>query len=147
MSQDGPPPEILGRLVPAPEGAAAASSVDVLVVDGDATFRGIAAGLLRRNAHTVVETSSAAEAAEAIGAGCRPRLILVGLDGASGSERTAFAALREDPSCAHAGLLLLSRGGEDDGADLRPSARILKPVEATELVEAVRRLCGTLGAP
>jgi hypothetical protein len=28
---------------------------------------------------------------------------------------------------------------------LRPAARLLKPIEAAELVEAVRRWCGTLG--
>ena len=146
MSQDDHSGGILGRIAAPPQDRAVpASSVDVLLVDADDALRDKVAGLLRRNSHTVVEAESAAAAAEAMRSGCTPRLLVLDLEGATRTERNALAALPREPSCAGAPVLVLSRNGGDDVPGLSPAASLLKPVEAAELVEAVRRLCGTLG--
>lgn len=145
---DGAPPEgILGRIVaPAPEQEPVASPVDVLLVERDEAFRARVAALLRRNAHTVVEVASAGAGLQAVRRGCAPRLLVVGLEAISREERDDLAALRDDPACAGASLLALTRVGGDAPPALRPTATLHKPVDAQELVAAVRRLCGTLGA-
>ncbi len=146
MNEEGPSGGILGRIVaPPPEQGVPASPVDVLLVDGDAAFRGRVAALLRRNAHTVVEVASAVEGLEAVRRGCAPRLLVVGLEGISPDGRGDLAALRDDPACAGASLLAVTRIGGDSPPGLRPTATLFKPLDAQELVEAVRRLCGTLG--
>jgi CheY-like chemotaxis protein len=137
---------ILGRIVaPAPEEEAVASPVDVLLVDPDDDFRGRVAALLRRNAHTVVEVASAGAGLQVVRRGCAPRLLVAGLEGVSGEERADLAALRDDPACAGVPLLALARIGGDPPTGTRPTAVLYKPLDAQELVEAVRRLCGTLG--
>jgi CheY-like chemotaxis protein len=147
VSEEDRPSGILGRLTPPPpDRSVPASPVDVLLVDADGEFRSRVARLLRRNAHTVVEVASSGEAGEALRGGCAPRLLVVGLERPTASEREGLSALREDPICAGAPLLLLCRKEADAPAALRPAATLLKPVEASELVDAVRRLCGSLGA-
>jgi len=147
VNEGDPPGGILGRIVaPAPEEEAVASPVDVLLVDGDDTFRARVAALLRRNAYTVVEAASAGEGLRSVRRGCAPRLLVAGLEGISGQDRGDLAALREAPACTGAPLLALTRVGGDAPAALRPAAVLYKPLDAQELVEAVRRLCGTLGA-
>jgi len=137
---------ILGRIAPPPpDRAVPASSVDVLLVNADGDFRAKMAALLRRNSHTVIEAGSAADAASAVRSGCTPRLLLLDLEGASVAERSALAALPQEPACAGAPVLVLSRIGNEEPPGLRPAVSLLKPVEASELVDAVRRLCGTLG--
>jgi CheY-like chemotaxis protein len=146
MSEEGSPGGILGRIVgPAPEQEAVASPVDVLLVDGDDAFRARVAALLRRNAHTVVEVASAGAGLQAVRRGCAPRLLVAGIEGIPGEERGDLAALRDDPACAGASLLALTRVGGDAPPGSRPTAVLYKPLDAQELVEAVRRLCGTLG--
>ncbi len=146
MTEDDRNGGILGRIAaPPPESAAPASSVDVLIVDADAVLRAKVAGLLRRNSHTVVEAESAAAAADAVRCGCTPRLLVLDLEGASHAERSALAALPREPACAGAPVLVLSRIGNEEPPGLRPAVSLLKPVDAAELVDAVRRLCGTLG--
>ncbi|MEY2668801.1 MAG: hypothetical protein RJA59_1439, partial [Pseudomonadota bacterium] len=95
--------------------------------------------------HSVIEAESAATAAGAVRDGCAPRLLLVDLDGTSPAERTALSALGRDPACGGAPVAVLSRAENEELPGLRPAGRVLKPVEAAELVEMVRRLCGTLG--
>ena len=141
---------VLGRISgsaqdPAPEKTALASPVDVLLASADDVVRGRMAGVLRRSAHTVVEAESAAEAVEAVRQGCAPRLLLLDLEGASPADRRAFASLRQEPACTGAPVVVLSRVGNDEAPGLSPEVSLLKPVDAAELVEAVRRLCGTLG--
>jgi CheY-like chemotaxis protein len=119
--------------------------VDVLLLDADAEFRDRVARLLRRNAYTVVEVDSAKEAGEAVRRGCAPRLLVVGLERPAHAERVALLALRDLPACTAAALLALCRYEAEVPAGLRPTVTLLKPVEAFELVEAVRRLCGSLG--
>ncbi len=146
MSQEDHAGWILGRIAaPSQDRAVPASSVEVLLVDADAGLRTKMAGLLRRNSHTVVEVESAAAAAEAVRCGCTPRLLVLDLEVASRTERSALAALPQEPSCAGAPVLVLSRVGNEELPGLRPAVSLLKPVDAAELVEAVRRLCGTLG--
>jgi DNA-binding response OmpR family regulator len=146
VSEEGPRAGILGRLaVPGPDRAVPASSVDALLVDADREFRAIVAALLRRSGYTVVEAATAVEGTVALRHGCTPRLLLLGLDGASRTERDALAALRDDVACADSPLLVLLRSWNDDMPGLHPAARLMKPVDGSELVEAVRRLCGTLG--
>jgi DNA-binding NtrC family response regulator len=138
---------ILGRMAAStPERTVPASSVDVLLVNADADFRAKMAGLLRRNSHTVIEAESAAAASAAVRSGCAPRLLVLDLEGYSGSERSALAALPREPACAGAPVLVLSRSGNETPPGLHPAVSLLKPVDASELVEAVRRLCGTLGS-
>ncbi len=143
MAPDDRPEGILGRISsPAEPRRAPASSVDVLLVHGDSRFAGKVAGLLRKHAHTVVEAATAAEAHATVREGCHPRLVVLDLDGASPGELSTLAALQAEPACAGTAFLALARtGGEGQGA-LRLTTSILKPVEAAELVEAVRRLCG-----
>ncbi len=146
MSENDRSGGILGRIAPPPpERSVPASSVDVLLVNADADFRAKMAGLLRRNSHTVIEAGSAAEASDAVRNGCTPRLLILDLEGATGDERSALAALPQEPACAGAPVLVLSRVGNEEPPGLRPAVSLLKPVEASELVDAVRRLCGTLG--
>jgi CheY-like chemotaxis protein len=128
-----------------PETTALASPVDVLLASADGVLRGMMAGVLRRSAHTVVEAQSAAEVVEAVRQGCAPRLLLLDLEGASPADRRAFASLRQEPACTGAPVVVLSRVGNDEAPGLSPDVSLLKPVDAAELVEAVRRLCGTLG--
>lgn len=146
MNPDDHPGGILGRITaPPPERTVPASPVDVLLVGAEAEVRGTVAGLLRRAAHTVFEAESAAAAAEAVGLGCAPRLLVMDLEGASPAERSALSALGRAPGCSGAPVLVLSRSGTEELPGLRPAAHVLKPVDAAELVDAVRRLCGTLG--
>jgi CheY-like chemotaxis protein len=136
---------VLGRISGSPtEKTGLASPVDVLLVSADAVLREKMAGVLRRSAYTVVEVGSADAAADAVQHGCAPRLLVLDLEGASRAERSAFASLRQAPGCV--GALVLSRFGNDEAPGLSPEVSLLKPVDAAELVEAVRRLCGTLGA-
>jgi CheY-like chemotaxis protein len=128
-----------------PEKTALASPVDVLLASADDVVRGRMAGVLRRSAHTVVEAESAAEAVEAVRQGCAPRLLLLDLEGASPADLRAFASLRHDPACTGAPVVVLTRVGNDEAPGLSPEVSLLKPVDAAELVDAVRRLCGTLG--
>lgn len=147
MSDEPRAAGVLGRISASPPGETAVSSpVDVLLAGADAVLRGRMAGVLRRSAHTVVEVESAAAAVEAVQQGCAPRLLVLDLEGASRAERSTFATLRQAPGCAGAPLLVLSRVGNDEAPGLSPDVSLLKPVDAAELVEAVRRLCGTLGA-
>ena len=147
MSDEPRGGEVLGRISPPPqEKSALASPVDVLLACSDAVLRARMAGVLRRSAHTVVEVESAAAAVEAVQQGCEPRLLVLDLEGTSWAERSAFASLRQAPGCAGAPVLVLSRIGNDEAPGLSPEVSLLKPVDAAELVEAVRRLCGTLGA-
>jgi hypothetical protein len=146
VSEEAPSGGILGRIVaPAPEQGVPASPVDVLLVDVDEPFRARVAALLRRNAHTVVEVASAGEGLQAVRRGCAPRLLIAGIEGNSPEERGDLTALRDDPACAGASLLALTRIGGNTPPGLRPAATLFKPLDAQELVEAVRRLCGTLG--
>ncbi len=135
---------ILGRIAPpAPDRSAPAASVDVLLVDGDAGFREHLARILRRSAHSVVEAGSAAEASAAVRGGCAPRLLVVDLAGVTRPERAALGGLLREPGCAGLPVVVLSRDGEaTPGIDA--AARLLRPVDAAELVAVVRRLCGTL---
>jgi CheY-like chemotaxis protein len=147
VSEEDRPAGILGRLTPPPpDRTPPASPVDVLLVDGDGEFRARLARLLRRNAHTVVEVASPDEAVAATRGGCTPRLLVVGIEQPPPGDREALASLRAEPACAGAPLLLLCRAEGDAPAMLRPTATLLKPVDASELVDAVRRLCGSLGA-
>ena len=150
MTDDPRAAGVLGRISgpapgPTPGKTALASPVDVLLASADAVVRGRMAGVLRRSAHTVVEAGSADEAVEAVQQGCAPRLLLLDLEGASPADRRAFASLRQDPACTGAPVVVLSRVGNDEAPGLAPEVSLLKPVDAAELVEAVRRLCGTLG--
>lgn len=146
MNDGGPPGGILGRIAPGePERRIPASSVDVLLVHADARFSGKVAGLLRKHAHTVLEVKDAAEALEHVRLGCTPRAVVVDLDGAPTGERASFAVLQAEEPCRAAAFLTLSRGADEAVPGLRPAAMLLKPIEAAELVEAVRRWCGTLG--
>jgi CheY-like chemotaxis protein len=141
-----PPDGILGRIAaPPPDTSIPASPVDVLLVDADDEFRARVARLLRRNAHTVVEAGSPVEAADAVGRGCAPRLLVVGLEPSTPAGREDLAALRTLGPCTGAALVALCRTEADVPPGLRPTLSLLKPVEATELVEAVRRLCGSAG--
>ena len=126
---------VLGRLsgsaqdpVPGstPERTALASPVDVLLASADDVVRGRMAGVLRRSAHTVVEAESAAEAVEAVRRGARP--------GSCSSTWRGPRPRNAGPSPPSARSPL---------ARARPSSS--SPGWATTLVEAVRRLCGTLG--
>jgi CheY-like chemotaxis protein len=145
VSEDGRPEGILGRITPPPpDRSAPASPVDVLLVDDDDEFRARVARLLRRNAHTVVEVASPGEGAEAVRGGCAPRLLVVGVERPTSALREAFAELRALPPCAGVALVALCRQEGDVPVGLRASVTLLKPVEATELVEAVRRLCGSV---
>ncbi len=150
MTDDPRAGGVLGRISgsapdSAPGKSALASPVDVLLASADAVVRGRMAGVLRRSAHTVVEVESAAESVEAVRQGCAPRLLLLDLEGTSPADRRAFASLRQAPGCAGAPVVVLSRVGTDETPGLSPEVSLLKPVDAAELVEAVRRLCGTLG--
>ena len=141
---DGDRPDgILGRIAPpAPERRVPASSVDVLLVRGDERFTARVTALLRRNAYSVVEVPAPAEALATVRGGCQPRLVVVDLDGATAGDRSALLALQEEPGCGHASFLALSRDGDGGPAGLRLAGALLKPLDAAELVEAVRRLCG-----
>ncbi len=141
---DGDRPDgILGRLVPPPpERRVPASSVDVLLVRGDERFTSRVTALLRRHAYSVVEAPAPGDALATVRGGCQPRLVVVDLDGASAGDRSALAALQAEPGCGHASFLALSRTGDEALPGLRLAASLLKPLDAAELVEAVRRLCG-----
>ncbi len=146
MSQEEPAGGILGRIAPpSAERIVPASSIDVLLVNADPEVRARMAALLRRSSHTVVEAESAGGAAAAVRGGCTPRLLVLDLEGVSRSERSALAALQQEPACAGVPVLVLSRIGSEEPPGLVPAASLLKPVDAAELVAAVRRLCGTLG--
>lgn len=137
---------ILGRIAaPPPERDVPASPIDVLLVDADPGFRARMADLLRRSSHTVVEAESAIGAADVVRGGCTPRLLVLDLEGVSRAERSAMAALPQEPACAGVPVLVLSRADNEHLPGLAPAESLLKPVDAAELVAAVRRLCGTLG--
>jgi len=137
------PSGILGRITPPPvEHQVPASSIDVLLVHVDARFSAKVTGLLRKNAYTVVEVASAAEALETVRRGCVPRLVVLDLDGASRRELAALVGLQGAGACAGSAFLALSRTGSEASPGFRLDESLLKPIEAAELVEAVRRLCG-----
>ena len=119
-----------------------ASSVDVLLVHGDGRFVAKVTGLLRKNAYTVLEAATPAEALAVVQGNCSPRLVVVDLEGASAGEVSTLVALQADAACGGTALLGLSRTGRDAPRLLRVDSWLLKPIEAAELVEAVRRLCG-----
>ncbi|HQR29950.1 MAG TPA: hypothetical protein PLL32_06040 [Anaeromyxobacteraceae bacterium] len=136
---------ILGRIAGRPgERRQVASSVDVLLVHRDDATSHRIAGLLRRNGYTVLDASGPAAAREALHGGCVPRLVILDLEGASGPERAAFAGLQSEPACREVPFLVLSREGAVAVPGLAPAATLLVPIEAAELIEAVRRFCGTL---
>jgi hypothetical protein len=131
------PSGILGRITPPPvEHRVPSSSIDVLLVHADGRFTAKVTALLRKNAYTVVE------ALETVRRGCVPRLVVLDLDGASRGELAAFAGLQGDGACGESAFLALSRTGTDTPPGFRVDESLLKPIEAAELVEAVRRLCG-----
>jgi CheY-like chemotaxis protein len=136
------PDGILGRITPPPpERRAPTSSIDVLLVHSDAGFTAKVTGLLRKNAYTVVEVACVPEAIETVRQGCVPRLVVLDLDGTTRAELSALAPLQAGEAGGAAAFLTLSRtGGAPPG--LRADESLLKPIEAAELVEAVRRLCG-----
>lgn len=145
MSDPERPSGILGRITPPPpEHRVPSSSIDVLLLHVDARFSAKVTALLRKNAYSVVEVASAQEALETVRGGCVPRLVVLDLDDASRGELTAFAGLQEDGSCGGSAFLALSRTGSEapPGFRFRIDEGLLKPIEAAELVEAVRRLCG-----
>jgi CheY-like chemotaxis protein len=119
-----------------------ASSVDVLLVHPDARFTAQVTTLLRKHAYTVVEVTVASEALETVRRGCVPRLVVLDLDGTSRTDLAALAGLQGEGACGEAAFLALSRTGGEVPAGMRLDERLLKPIEAAELVEAVRRLCG-----
>jgi hypothetical protein len=136
---------ILGRIAGKPEEPRpVASSVDVLLVHGDDATSHRIAGLLRRNGYTVLDAPGPTSAREALHGGCVPRLVILDLEGASGPERAAFAGLQAEPGCRGTPFLVLSRAGAVTMPGLVPAATLLVPIEAAELIEAVRRFCGTL---
>jgi CheY-like chemotaxis protein len=118
--------------------------VDVLLVEGDDATSHRIAGLLRRNGYTVLDAPGPPAAREALHGGCVPRLVIVDLEGATGPERAAFAGLRSEPQCREVPFIVLSRAGAVAAPGLSPAATLLVPIEAAELIEAVRRFCGTL---
>jgi CheY-like chemotaxis protein len=137
------PSGILGRITPPPpEHRVPASSIDVLLVHVDDRFGAKVATLLRKNAYTVLEVASAAEALETVRRGCVPRLVVLDLDDASRAELAAFSSLQNDGACGGSAFLTLSRTGSEAPPGFRLDGSLLKPIEAAELVEAVRRLCG-----
>jgi CheY-like chemotaxis protein len=137
------PSGILGRITPPPvEHRVPSSSIDVLLVQVDARFSAKVAALLRKNAYSVVEVPSAEEAIGTVRQGCVPRLVVLDLDDASRGELAAFAGLQGDGSCGGCAFLALSRTGGASPPGFRLDESLLKPIEAAELVEAVRRLCG-----
>ena len=143
MSEPERPDGILGRITPPPpEHRVPSSSIDVLLVHADTRFTAKVTALLRKNAYTVVEVAIAEEAVETVRRGCVPRLVVLDLDGASLRELAAFVGLQVDGTCAESAFLALSRTGGEPSSGLRLDESLLKPIEAAELVEAVRRLCG-----
>jgi CheY-like chemotaxis protein len=137
------PDGILGRITPPPpEHRVPSSSIDVLLVHVDVRFSAKVTALLRRNAYSVVEVASAAEALETVRGGCVPRLVVLDLDDASRGELAAFAGLQGDGACGGSAFLALSGTGSEALSGIRLDESLLKPIEAAELVEAVRRLCG-----
>jgi CheY-like chemotaxis protein len=137
------PDGILGRITPPPsERRVPASSIDVLLVHPDAAFTGKVTSLLRKNAYTVLEVTIASEALETVRSGCVPRLVVLDLDGTPRSDLAALAGLQADGACGRSAFLALSRTGGESPSGIRVDERLLKPIEAAELVEAVRRLCG-----
>lgn len=148
MTPDDRSGGILGRISAPPadstEAAVPSSPVDVLLVVAEGEVRRKVAGLLRRAAHTVFEAESAATATEAVRLGCAPRLLLVDLEGTTPEERATLSVLGRDPAGGGALVAILSRAGNEELPGMRPAGRVLKPVDAAELVEMVRRLCGTL---
>lgn len=143
MSDEERPSGILGRITPPPpEQRVPASSVDVLLVHVDPRFGAKVTALLRKNAYTVVEVASAAEALETAQGGCVPRLVVLDLDDASRADLAAFSGLQRDGACGGSAFLTLSRTGGEAPPGFRLDGSLLKPIEAAELVEAVRRLCG-----
>jgi CheY-like chemotaxis protein len=137
------PSGILGRITSPPEEhRVPSSSIDVLLVHADARFTAKVTTLLRKNAYTVVEVEAAEEALETVRRGCVPRLVVLDLDGASRGELAAFAGLQGDGACGGSAFLSLSRTGSEAPTGFRFDECLLKPIEAAELVEAVRRLCG-----
>lgn len=143
MSDPERPDEILGRITPPPpEHRVPSSSIDVLLVQIDARFSAKVTALLRKNAYSVVEVASAAEALETVRGGCVPRLVVLDLEEVSRGELGAFAGLQEDGACGGSAFLALSGTGSESHSGFRLDESLLKPIEAAELVEAVRRLCG-----
>ncbi len=141
MTDPERPDGILGRITPPPpERRVPSSSIDVLLVHADARFTAKVTGLLRKNAYTVVEVACAAEAIETVRQGCVPRLVVLDLDGATPAELASLAPLQAGGGGS--AFLTLSRTGSEAPPGLRTDASLLKPIEAAELVEAVRRLCG-----
>jgi DNA-binding response OmpR family regulator len=143
VNQPERPDGILGRITPPPSAPRVpASSIDVLLVHTDARFTAKVTTLLRKNAYTVVEVEGGAEALETVRRGCVPRLVVLDVDGASREELGALAGLQGEGACARTAFLTLSRTGGDAPGGLRREGSLLKPIEAAELVDAVRRLCG-----
>jgi DNA-binding response OmpR family regulator len=137
------PEGILGRIrAPEPDRRAPSSSIDVLLVHPDERFTFKVTGLLRKHAYSVVEVPDAAAAVETVRQGCVPRLVVLDLDGASREDLAALAALQAGGPGGGAAFLTLSRTGGDAPPGLRCDEGLLKPIEAAELVAAVRRLCG-----
>ena len=137
--QDG----ILGRIAPAPpDRRVPSSSIDVLLVHADAGFTAKVTGLLRKNAYTVVEVAGVEEALQTVHQGCVPRLVVLDLDGTTPAELAPLATLQAGGTPTGTAFLTLSRTGGAAPTGLRSDESLLKPIEAAELVEAVRRLCG-----
>ena len=136
---------ILGRIAgKTEEPRPLASSVDVLLVHGDDATSHRIAGLLRRNGYTVLDAPGGAAAREALHGGCVPRLVILDLEGVGGPERAVLAGLQAEPPCQETPFLVLSRAGAVATPGLAPAATLLVPIEAAELIDAVRRFCGTL---
>ncbi len=144
MTRPDPSQGVLARLTPAPdeEAGVPGASVDVLLVQHDGEFAASICDVLRRRGFTAVVAGSGDEAREALRQGCAPRLVIVDLEVPGSGVRSLVERLREEPPAAGSGFVVLTPSPSTDPRALGVDGVVMRPVDAAELIEVVRRHCG-----
>jgi DNA-binding response OmpR family regulator len=144
VTRPDPSQGVLGRLTPAPdeEAGVPVASVDVLLVQHDGEFAASICDVLRRRGFTAVVAGSGDEAQEALRQGCAPRLVIVDLEVPGSGVRVLVERLREEPSAGGSGFVVLTPSPSTDPRALGVDGVVMRPVDAAELIEVVRRHCG-----
>ncbi len=119
--------------------------MSILVVEDDELIRAALARVLARTGHAVLEAADGAEALACLRAARPlPSLILLDLVMPVMDGVTFRRAQLADPELAAVPVVVLTAASqtEAEAAELRAAAMLLKPVDITDLLDAVARALG-----
>jgi CheY-like chemotaxis protein len=114
----------------------------LLVVDDEQSLREMMSCALTAEGHEVIEAENGAVALERLHKGPLPDLVLLDLTMPVCSGQDVLAALRLDPLLSSLPVVVLT-SAEVPLDEVQGKAVLHKPIEARELVDLVRTLCGT----